>query len=85
MTAPSVSDALGLIGALFYLAAFAGLQLGRLDPREPPALLMNLAGAVLVTISLLSAFNLAAIVLQLAWGGMAVYGLVRRLAVRTGG
>lgn len=72
----------GLIGAFLFLAAYAGAQTGHLDPQRPPALLMNLAGAVLVLASMLEAFNLASFVLETAWGLIAAYGLVKLVAKR---
>jgi hypothetical protein len=40
--------------------AYGGVQVGRLDARGAPALLMNLVGAILVLLSLTHTFNLAA-------------------------
>jgi hypothetical protein len=73
----SLYDALGLAGAVTFLAAFAGIQTGRLDPHGAPYLLMNFAGAVLVLLSLLFAFNLASFFLEVCWALVALYGLVR--------
>ena len=67
----------GLIGAFLFLAAYAGAQTGHLDPKRLPALVMNLAGAVLVLLSMLEAFNIASFVLETAWGLIAAYGLVQ--------
>jgi hypothetical protein len=75
-------DALGLIGAALFVVAFAGMQIEKLDPHRPPALLMNLIGAVLILISLLHDFNLAAFVLETIWGLVATYGLVKYLLRR---
>lgn len=78
MTLPGyVYDALGLIGAALFVIAFAGMQLEKLDPHKPPALLMNLAGAVLILISLVHDFNLGSFVLETIWGLIAAFGLVR--------
>ncbi len=70
-------DGAGLAGVGLMLAAYAGAQLGRLDPRAAPALLMNLAGAGLVLFSLVFAFNLSAAIMEGAWALVALYGLVR--------
>lgn len=67
----------GVIGAFLFLAAYAGAQTGHLNPQRLPALLLNLAGAVLVLLSMLEAFNLASFVLETAWGVIAIYGLVK--------
>jgi hypothetical protein len=70
-------DAAGLVGVALILAAYAAAQLRWLDPLKPAALLMNLAGAGLVLVSLSNRFNLAAFVMEAAWALVALYGLVR--------
>jgi hypothetical protein len=66
----------GLIGAALILGAYAGVQLKKLDPHQPPALLMNLCGAGLVLVSLFFQFNLAAALLEGAWVLIALWGLI---------
>jgi hypothetical protein len=75
-------DILGLTGAALFLAAFGGVQLEKLDAHGPPALLMNFVGAVLILVSLVQDFNLAAFVLEAAWGLISLYGLARLLLRR---
>ncbi len=74
MTLPDIA---GLVGVLLMLGAYAGGQVGRLKLDEAPALLMNLAGALLVLASLLFRFNLSAFMMEIAWALAALYGLVR--------
>ncbi|MGH6992508.1 MAG: CBU_0592 family membrane protein [Caulobacteraceae bacterium] len=71
------SDLAGLAGVAMILFAYAGVQLGRLDPMKGPSLLLNLAGACLILVSLLSAFNLAAFLMEAAWAAIALFGLIR--------
>ena len=68
---------LGLAGAALFLAAYGGVQIEKLDPLRPPALLMNLAGAILILISLAQDFNLAAFILEGVWGLIALFGLIK--------
>ncbi len=75
-------DAAGLFGVLLILAAYAGAQLGRLDPRRAPALVMNLVGACLIIWSLTFRFNLSAFLMEAAWAAVALYGLFRLAAGR---
>ncbi len=77
----SLFDLAGLLGAFGILAAYAGVQLKRLDPHRPPALLLNLVGASLVLVSLIEDFNLAALLLEIAWIAIALQGLAA-LALR---
>ena len=74
MTLP---DAAGLIGVVLILIAYAGAQLGRLEPRAAPALLLNLVGAGMVLLSLAFDFNLSAVIMESIWCLVAVYGLAR--------
>ncbi len=78
----SVPDAAGLFGVLLILAAYAGAQVGRLDPRRAPALVMNLVGAGLIIWSLTFRFNLSAFLMEAAWAVVALYGLIRLLVRR---
>ncbi|MGZ8362219.1 MAG: CBU_0592 family membrane protein [Caulobacteraceae bacterium] len=80
----SLPDLAGLAGVLLILAAYAGAQVRRLDPLRPPALLMNLAGALLILVSLAFDWNLSAAVMEGAWALVALYGLARWAQGRSG-
>ena len=77
MTPLDLYDILGLTGAALFLAAFGGVQLEKLNPHRPPALLMNLTGAILILVSLAHDFNLAAFFLESVWGLISIYGLIK--------
>ena len=77
----SLFDAIGLGGVLLILIAYALTVAERLDPLRPPALLLNLFGALGILVSLYGAFNLSAAVMEAVWGCVALAGLVR-LALR---
>ena len=70
-------DAIGLAGVLAILLAYALTVAQRLDPLRPPALLLNLVGALSILVSLLGAFNLSAAVMEIAWSLVALIGLMR--------
>lgn len=74
MTPP---DALGVVGVGLILIAYAGATSGRLDARHASALLLNLAGALLILVSLYFDFNLSAVLMEGAWALVAIIGLVR--------
>jgi hypothetical protein len=78
-------DAAGLPGVALILGAYAGAQLRWLDPLRSTALLMNLAGASLVLVSLTIRFNLAAVILEASWALVALYGLLRLAFTRRRG
>jgi hypothetical protein len=73
-------DIAGVVGAIAFLVAYAGATTGRLDPKRAASLWLNFAGAGLILISLTSAFNLAAVIVEVAWGLIALTGLVRLAA-----
>ncbi len=79
---PSLSDAAGLVGVAVILVAYAGAQLGRLDPIKAPALILNLVGAGLIMVSLTHTFNLAAFLMEAAWAIVAALGLIRVVLTR---
>jgi len=78
-------DAAGLVGVALILAAYAAVQLRRLDSLGPPALSMNLAGSSLILVSLIRAFNLSAFVVEAAWALVSFYGLARWALTRRRG
>lgn len=84
MSLAVLAERAGVLGVLLILAAYAGAQLGRLDPRRAPALLLNLAGAGLILWSLAYRFNLAAFLMEAAWAAVALFGLARLLLARRG-
>lgn len=77
-------DAIGLVGVLAILIAYALTVAQRLDPLAPPALLLNLFGALGILVSLTGAFNLSAVVMEAAWALVAIAGLVRWAKHRAG-
>ena len=70
-------DIAGVFGVVLILIAYAGATAGKLDPKQWPALALNLAGAVLILWSLSVDFNLSAALMEGAWAVVAVLGLVR--------
>ena len=76
---PLAADVIGLTGSALFIAAFAYANLAK-QLNKIWFNLANLLGAILLLISLSVTFNLAAFVLEAAWGVIAVAGLV--MAVR---
>ena len=81
MTLP---DILGVVGVGLILIAYAGATTGRLDPKQAPALALNLIGALLILWSLYFDFNLSAVLMEGAWALVAVIGLARLALARKG-
>ena len=78
----SVFDAAGVAGVLMILVAYAGATSGKLDPKRPKALLLNLIGAGLILLSLAHDFNLSAFLMEAAWAAVAGVGLLRLVIKR---
>ena len=77
------ANLVGLIGSAIFIAAFAYANAAeRLNKLWFNA--ANLIGALLLLWSLSVHFNLAAFVLEAAWGLIALAGLIAALRARTG-
>lgn len=70
-------DLFGLTGVALIVAAYAGLQLGRLEGAGLGYSLANLVGSGLILTSLLHTFNLASFVIEAFWIAISVVGLAR--------
>ncbi len=80
MASETVFQLIGIAGFLSYMVGFAALQLGLIDGNGAAYTIANILGAFLVLISLTTAFNLASLLIQVAWIFIGIYGLWRRLS-----
>ena len=72
------ADIIGICGSVLFIGGFVYANMAQtLNKLLFNAL--NLVGAVLLLISLSVNFNLAAVVLEVAWGGIALVGLIQAL------
>jgi hypothetical protein len=69
----------GIVGAGCFIASYFGTLQGWLDPSRWRFPAINLAGATLVLISLIDAWNLPSVILEAFWGSISIYGLIRNL------
>lgn len=74
-------DLVGLVGAFFYLLAYALLQLRRLEVDDWRYTALNITGGLLLIASLFWSFNLGSLVSQVAWLLFTVIGFIRNRAV----
>lgn len=80
----TAADIIGLIGSALFIAAFLYANMtSRLDKVWFNA--ANLAGAILLLVSLSAHFNLAAFVLEAAWGTIALVGMIGAIRARRAG
>ncbi len=81
MSHSSFGDLLGFVGALILLAGFAWGTLRNAAP-DLPYHLSNLVGAAFLATSLTINFNLPALCLEVAWGVLALLGLIRMMLAK---
>jgi hypothetical protein len=73
----TVMAALGLVGSAFVIFAFFANQQGWLPVSDRRYSLVNLAGALLILISLYAEWNLPSAVIEAFWAAISLYGLWR--------
>lgn len=72
-------DAIGLLAPVFFMLAYIMTAIGKWDGNMARLHGCNLAGAVAMMISLFHAWNLPMVVMEICWGAVAFYGLVKCL------
>src|SRR5215475_6456358 len=75
-------DLAGFIGVALIIVAYLLLQLEKLPSSSPRYSLLNAVGALLIIISLIFAFNLAAFIVEAFWFLISLVGLWRSLIPR---
>jgi len=78
----SVHDIAGVIGSVIVIVAYFATQAGWFAVNDPRFAWANLVGAVLIIVSLLMDFNLAAFIVEIFWFLISVFGLARYYAQR---
>lgn len=77
-----MADIIGIFGSILFIGAFAYANMAK-TMNKLWFNIANLAGAILLLISLSVHFNLAAVVLEIAWGLVALAGIVAALKTRS--
>jgi hypothetical protein len=77
-----LSDLAGFIGVVLIIVAYLLLQLEKLPSSSPRYSLFNAAGALLIMVSLIFAFNLSAFIVEAFWFLISLLGLWRSLVAR---
>jgi hypothetical protein len=70
-------DLAGFAGVLLIIVAYLLLQLEKLPSSSPTYSLLNAAGALLIMVSLIFAFNLSAFIVEAFWFLISLLGLWR--------
>ncbi|MEX2479586.1 MAG: hypothetical protein WD928_01880 [Gammaproteobacteria bacterium] len=75
-------DIVGGTGVVLVLGTYGLLQAGRMASDGLVYSVANLAGAILIGISLLFSFNLASFIIEVFWATASAYGIWRALRRR---
>ena len=67
----------GVIGSSLIIVTYFAAQQGWLRVEDWRYSLLNLLGALLILLSLITAWNLAAAVIETFWAAISIYGLIR--------
>ncbi|HEY0214320.1 MAG TPA: cyclic nucleotide-binding protein [Paenirhodobacter sp.] len=78
----TIADVAGIFGACAYLLAYALLQLGVLRLENVLYTLLNILGGAALIWSLLSNFNMGAMITQVAWLLFTIVGFLRNMRPR---
>jgi hypothetical protein len=68
----------GLVGAAIFVVVYFANQARWLDSRDWRFPAANLAGALLILVSLFAEWNLPSVVIEAFWAAISVYGLFNR-------
>lgn len=79
----TIWSAFGLAGVAFYLLAYGALQLGKLRGSSATYTVLNMVAAAFVMVSLVEAFNLSSLLIQISWITLSVIGLARMAWTRS--
>ena len=78
MISSFTADVIGIIGSVLFIGGFLYANVAQ-ALNKLLFNIINLVGAILLLISLSVNFNLAAVVLEIAWGIIALFGIVSAL------
>lgn len=78
----STSEMIGLTAPGLFLYAYAMITLGRWSAESLRYQVMNCLGAIAILISLIDHWNLPVFLLEICWGAISVYGIVKALRTR---
>ena len=74
-----IFDLIGMIGVIMILTVYGMVQIDRIDVKSISYSVYNAVGAVLILISLLVTFNLASFVIEIAWLGISIFGIIQAM------
>ena len=79
----SYIDAIGTAGTLMVVAAYFGTQMRYINSDDLIFPILNLLGALLISVSLIHNFNLASALMEVFWIAISIFGIIKALFVAT--
>lgn len=73
-------DIVGTSGVMLIVASYFLIQVGRIEATAPLYSWLNLAGALMILISLFFTFNFSSFVIEVFWILISLIGLIRAYA-----
>lgn len=77
-----IANLIGIAGVIILLLAFFLLQLGKLAAHAYLYSVLNLLGSLMILYSLFYAWNLPAVIIEISWALISIFGIVKR-AIRS--
>lgn len=74
---PFIPDILGILGVLIILVYYFLLQVGKCTANSLGFSIGNFIGAILILVSLWDHWNLASVVIEIAWCLISIYGIFK--------
>lgn len=71
------TDLVGIVGLVAILAGYSMVSLNRWKSADFRFHLLNFIGAVAILISLVNAWNLPTLVMEICWGSISIFGMVK--------
>ncbi len=78
----SIYAAVGIVGVAFYLGSYAALQFGFIQGRGFIYPALNMIAASCVLVSIIEAYNLSSLLIQVFWIIVSIYGITRLYILR---
>jgi paired small multidrug resistance pump len=78
----TLSEIIGLTAPILFLYAYAMITLGRWQPESMRYQVYNFVGAIAILISLIDHWNLPVFILEICWGAISIYGIMKALKAR---
>lgn len=75
-------NGIGLIGTFLYFAVYALLSAGKIDGNGIKYILINMAAATCVLISLIHSWNLPSFIIQTGWIILSLFGIYRVMKLK---